>query len=598
MLLRDQTNPKIKIEHAVLKAFAIAGQKQYPKPLDILSSLDVSTICPAPYRSILYSKTSLIKSLLFMELLDKSHSDFVKYLEKKVYRKKKLGLGLSRKPLPDQTTISKFKKKMVNDEVKERLRFTVQKIRENAIKNKISLDVDAKPTDLNKGKTSKEKDEISVSWILRGVSKKIKRRILSFIPISSAPNEKYSKKLILQVFLYMCQGNDFANGAIDDLREEKKENRMFCPRCYHLLFPLSDWLNQVRYENIMICPGCGFEKPLVPDPDTVFYRLKKVGRTESKDANNENEQSELQKIQRRFSVAKEVIYGMVNETDQLQQPVNIKIGFKDDFVDMSFDYTEWFFYGNINAEKLRGHICGKKPERGTSYCFKFIAADVIASRRRLTIDVLPFRETKKMEILRQLLTYVKEKVKIGTVVIDKGFWDHKILEMLEEFHVYYLMLCPRQSKKMKGKNNENKIDETDSRAPVPFYYANQKLGNASFNKIVAKKTIRNREVTLAFATNRKFTNITDAEKFTDLYPLRWGIETGFRVKKKAFLPRTTSPNMNVRLIFFLFTVLLYNIWYLADIQVWLDRHKTVGEKRIVTANHFRTIFKIIMEDPG
>jgi len=572
------------IEEAILKAFALAGRKKYPKLEDVIHYLDVSSICSGEYRSIYYPKNSLIKSLLYMEFNQQSQSQFERDVGKKASKKKKLGLGLHRKRPPDQTTISKFKKKMVNEEVESLLHFTVQKIRELAKKEGISFENGIEET--KKRRSRKERDEISISWILRNVSRRMKRRIISFIPIDdSAQNVKYQKKAHLQVYLYMAQGNDFANGAIKDLREEKKLYRMFCPHCNHLLFPLSDWLNEEKYENIMICSHCGYEKSLVPDPDTVFYHLKK--------SKGDDTQKELEKLQRSFSNAKEVIYEMINETEQLQKPVNIKIGFKDDFVDISFDYTEWFYYGNINAKPLRGHVSGKKPERGTSYCFKFLAADAIGSRKRLTFDAVLFRETKKMELLRKLLTYVKERAKIGVIIVDKGFWDHKILQMFDDFHVNYLMLCKRPSKK-----NEITIDEMQIKGPVPWYYPDQKLKNVSYNKIAVKKKIRGKEVTLAFATNKNFSNIAEAEKFTNLYPLRWGIESGFRVKKHAFLPRTTSRDMRVRSFFFFFTVLLYNLWYLADTLVWLKRYKKVGERRIVTANHFRTIFKIIMEDPG
>jgi len=49
--------------------------------------------------------------------------------------------------------------------------------------------------------------------------------------------------------------------------------------------------------------------------------------------------------------------------------------------------------------------------------------------------------------------------------------------------------------------------------------------------------------------------------WADLYRLRWGIETGYRVKK-GFLTRTAVRCMYVRLLLFLVSVLLQNTWEL------------------------------------
>jgi DNA-directed RNA polymerase subunit M/transcription elongation factor TFIIS len=568
----------------------LTGRKKYPKLEDILYCLDVSSICPEYYRSIYYSKTSLIKSLLLIELLGQSQSEFERYLEKKAIRKKKLGLGLNRKRPPDQTTISKFKKKMVNDEVKELLHFTVQKIRENATKNNIVFNIETETTTIKKRRTSKQKDEISISWISRHEIRKIAKKIEPFIPLEIAKNSIYTKKEYVALMLYMAQGSTYANSAIKDLREEKKQHRMFCPRCYNILFPLSDRRNEIEYENIMFCQNCGYEKSLVPDSDTLFYHIKKPNNSEKKD---DNIQENLQKLQHGFSVANEVIFNRLNEIQNEQKAVNIKIGLKDDIINVTIDETERFFYGNINSKNLRGYVTGKKPERGTTYCIKFVASDAIGSRRRITLDAVPFRQNKKVEIIRELLTSAQGKTKIDNVILDKGFWDQKIFNLIDELKLNYLIPCKRSPK-----NKKNDIDVTAKNAPIPWYYPDQKLGNTTYNKIVVKKKIKGREVILEYATNKNFSNITEAVEYTDLYPSRWGVETGFRVKKHAFLPKTTSTNMKVNLFYFLFTVLLYNLWYLADTLVWLNRYKTVGEKRLITANHFRTIFRIIMEDAG
>jgi putative transposase len=102
-----------------------------------------------------------------------------------------------------------------------------------------------------------------------------------------------------------------------------------------------------------------------------------------------------------------------------------------------------------------------------------------------------------------------------------------------------------------------------------------------------------------------FTNITFTEedaKFSDriafLYKKRWGIETSYRVKKHSFRGKTTSKNYMIRLFYFLFSVLLYNLWILADVLIWLILEGYIGEKHLVTAKYFAMIFKGIIDDGG
>jgi len=86
------------------------------------------------------------------------------------------------------------------------------------------------------------------------------------------------------------------------------------------------------------------------------------------------------------------------------------------------------------------------------------------------------------------------------------------------------------------------------------------------------------------------------ERLFLLYGKRWGIETSYRVKKYAFRGKTTSKNYMIRLFYFMFSVLLYNLWILADLLIWLHLHGFIGTKHLVTSKYFGTLLMSI--DPG
>jgi putative transposase len=102
----------------------------------------------------------------------------------------------------------------------------------------------------------------------------------------------------------------------------------------------------------------------------------------------------------------------------------------------------------------------------------------------------------------------------------------------------------------------------------------------------------------AFATNIDFNenDIGLSNRIFMKYSKRWGIETGYRVKKHSFRSKTTSKNYHIRLFYFLFSVLLYNLWILIDILLWISLIGRVKEWHILTSKHFCTI--LINVDQG
>ena len=66
-----------------------------------------------------------------------------------------------------------------------------------------------------------------------------------------------------------------------------------------------------------------------------------------------------------------------------------------------------------------------------------------------------------------------------------------------------------------------------------------------------------------FATNLRV-GPEEAESFCRRYSRRWQIENEYKSIKNDFLAKTSSKDYRVRLFYFVFAVLLYNIWRLTD----------------------------------
>ena len=84
---------------------------------------------------------------------------------------------------------------------------------------------------------------------------------------------------------------------------------------------------------------------------------------------------------------------------------------------------------------------------------------------------------------------------------------------------------------------------------------------------------------------RNFNGSTGNEGVIGRYSRRWGIENSYKTIKD-FLAWTTSKDFSVRVFYFGFAVLLYNMWLLVDLLVQVSLDIEHRYKPRVTAKRF------------
>lgn len=300
-----------------------------------------------------------------------------------------------------------------------------------------------------------------------------------------------------------------------------------------------------------------------PDADTLMYHLKNY--------------TDPKNLHRMFTTLFEIVWEMAR-----------KINFFDSkkHYDVAIDFTEWYFYGDRGTPM----VVGKEPERGTSKCYKFATINVVESGKRFTLLALPVGPfDRKEEILRTLLSHVLERIKIRRVYVDRGFCDSYSIKVFNSLHLKYLMPCSQYST----------VRDILKITSAPSIITDFEMKDVTFNLVIIEEEGENgKKEKRAFATNEIYNenDVGLAERLFDLYGKRWGIETSYRVKKHSFLPKTTSKNYLIRLFYFMFSVLLYNLWILADILIWLALFGVIKEDHLVTSKYFGTVLYTI--DPG
>jgi hypothetical protein len=296
-----------------------------------------------------------------------------------------------------------------------------------------------------------------------------------------------------------------------------------------------------------------------PDADTLLYHIK-----------NHNDLKEIQKM---YLTLFEILWTMIKQSNTLDIHKQY---------DVAIDYTEWFYYGDRSTPM----VVGKKPERGTSKCYKFATINIVEAGKRFTLLALPVGPfDSKDEILRKLLDYTVKRIKVRRIYADRGFFDSNSIKIFKKYHLKYLMPCTHYSTVKKA------LDLMSAPSVVKDF----EMKDITFNMVIVKDDEGKKR---AFATNEEYSenDLNLAERLFYLYSKRWGIETSYRVKKHSFLPKTTSKNYLIRIFYFLFSVLFYNLWLLADILIWISIFGEVGQDHLVTSKYFGTIIYNI--DPG
>ncbi|MBI2672071.1 transposase [Candidatus Woesearchaeota archaeon] len=234
-------------------------------------------------------------------------------------------------------------------------------------------------------------------------------------------------------------------------------------------------------------------------------------------------------------------------------------------VKLAIDITDEDFYGKTSNLWIHGWT-GEKGVRGK---FKYIVLSRV-DEFKIPIMALPFyvgmNISKAINFLLELARRLFRSISV--VLFDRGFYSGKIIQLLENLRVNYLMFIPKNKainrylEEMRGFSSREAEHEIK-------WNANKTMNKIKTKLVLIKNFIgkNNKIYDWCFATNLSF---AFANEYIFLYKKRWQIETNFRVEDEAKI-KSKSANYMVRYFYFMFSLLLHALWLIFGKKIQFKR---------------------------
>ncbi|RQG89293.1 transposase [Natrarchaeobius halalkaliphilus] len=232
----------------------------------------------------------------------------------------------------------------------------------------------------------------------------------------------------------------------------------------------------------------------------------------------------------------------------------------------------------------------KDQDEEIAYGFQFAAAAFAEHTCPMIYGVKPINNRTGDELaghVRQFVERAQDLVVVDTVYMDAAYGRCSEVHNLfhyghgfrtgDRFDVEYVTKVPERSR---GRREvleerykiEHRFEDGKTALSIKRNYGfgdqHSGTGNAHTTLVAVKKwsvdTVADKVTDrVVFATNHQGEDPVELMRFINGYRDRWVIENGFKEVKK-FLAETRSSSEKPRLFYFLFAVLLFNVWMLID----------------------------------
>ena len=213
------------------------------------------------------------------------------------------------------------------------------------------------------------------------------------------------------------------------------------------------------------------------------------------------------------------------------------------------------------------YLVGSKPKDGTTLFEGYCTVQSVDESCRAQLGAVPVKSGDSLvSMVRKLLSNcARNGIRLRCVLLDREFFSTGVIHEIKRMHRTFLM----PAKKTAGIKNAILEHVEGKRGAIsPYTLRTQSGYSETFTLvIVPRPNTRGSNIEdqyLAFATNlapgKIYANI---RAIPDEYRRRWGIETGYACVGRL-RARTTSPNHSMRMLCFVYPMILFNCWIIAN----------------------------------
>lgn len=432
--------------------------------------------------------------------------------------------------LPARTTFGRAWRDRFDDDLKDYLQHNAKRIRKLAHERGNAIGSDAMEPEDKSDASDRTKDRF-IAEKTKEVTEEMQRLVYPVFEFDRSDNQTYETDAFLELQSYMGLSGSAAESGRDLFAQDTdRENG-------------------------------------APDGDTHLYNIKRLTPADV------------------TAMVDDAISRMVREAKR-----HLEFGRP---AEAAIDMTYVAYYGDRDEIEM---VQGAPSTKAYDWCYKFATLTVVGENVKFTLAMRPVQKGDMVgEVVRDLLWQAQEHVSLSTVYADSEFCSVASLRAIEDVGLDYVIPSPknkRVKREIARMNRDIKVkNEYTIYGAVPDGTTNE---SASTNLILLPST-KDEEKTVAFVTNKDVSgeirlDRQEAKGWVDRYSRRWGIENSYKTIKD-FLAWTTSKAFVVRLFYFGFAVLLYDMWLLVDLLVQVSLDIEHRYKPRVTAKRFLNLVR-------
>jgi len=439
--------------------------------------------------------------------------------------------------IPARTTFGRTWRDRFDEDLKHTIEYNARRVREVARKRGNAIGLRAIEPEDKRG-ASKRTENRFIARKPKEVTEEMQRLVFPAFDFGRARNAHYERDTFLELQSHLGLSHSAAESGTDLFGDDRT---------------------------------CGTG---APDADTHLRNIKQLTRDKIEKMINEG------------------ISRMVNEAKhhlEFDRPAEVAI-----------DMTYVAYYGERDELEM---VQGTPNSKAYDWCYKFATLTVVGENVKFTLAMRPVAKGERVgEVVRDLYWTAREHVSISTIYADAEFCSVDVIRACEEAGVKYLIPTP---KNVRVKRFIRRMKH-DVAVKQDYTMYGEVLGGVTnepgSTTLVAVPLSNDSEKTVAFITNKEVDDEIGLDRrytknLIDRYSRRWGIENSYKTIKD-FLAWTTSKAFEVRLFYFGFAVLLYDMWLLVDLLVQASLDVQHRYKPRVTAKRFLNIVRKYLRPGG